>query len=39
MPRRVFDYAEQFAGWNLLISHQPFMLGLSTLVFLYNIVR
>ena len=31
MPRRVVDYAEQFAGWNLFISIASFMLGLSTL--------
>jgi cytochrome c oxidase subunit I len=39
MPRRVADYPEQFAGWNLFISLASFVLGLSTLVFLYNIVR
>src|SRR5213078_1322168 len=38
MPRRVADYSEQFAGWNLAISLASFGLGLSTLVFLYNIV-
>jgi cytochrome c oxidase subunit I len=38
MPRRVADYAEQFAGWNLAISIASFFLGLSTLIFLYNIV-
>jgi cytochrome c oxidase subunit 1 len=38
MPRRVFDYADQWAGWNLAISISSFMLGLSSLVFLYNIV-
>ena len=38
MPRRVADYAEQFAGWNLFISLSSFLVGLSTLVFLYNIV-
>ncbi|HLM49578.1 MAG TPA: cytochrome c oxidase subunit I [Solirubrobacteraceae bacterium] len=36
MPRRVADYAEQFAGWNMFISIASFGLGLSTLVFLYN---
>jgi cytochrome c oxidase subunit I len=39
MPRRVADYPEQFAGWNLFISLSSFVLGLSTLVFVYNIVR
>jgi len=38
MPRRVADYAQQFAGWNAFISIASFFLGLSTLVFLYNIV-
>ena len=38
MPRRVSDYAEQFAGWNLFISLSSFVLGLSTLVFVYNMV-
>ena len=38
MPRRVADYAEQFAGWNLFISLSSFVLGLSTLIFVYNIV-
>ncbi|TML98996.1 MAG: cytochrome c oxidase subunit I [Actinobacteria bacterium] len=38
MPRRVADYAEQFAGWNLAISIASFVLGLSTLVFVYNMV-
>jgi cytochrome c oxidase subunit 1 len=38
MPRRVADYSEQFAGWNLAISLASFCLGLSTLIFLYNMV-
>ena len=38
MPRRVFDYADQFASWNLVISIMSFGLGLSSLVFLYNMV-
>ena len=38
MPRRVADYADQFAAWNLAISIASFFLGLSTLIFLYNIV-
>ena len=38
MPRRVADYAEQFAGWNLFISIASFVLGPRTLVFLYNMV-
>src|SRR5215211_6855709 len=38
MPRRVADYPEQFAGWNLFISLSSFVLGLSTLIFVYNMV-
>jgi cytochrome c oxidase subunit 1 len=38
MPRRVADYAEQFATWNIVISLSSFVLGLSTLVFVYNMV-
>jgi cytochrome c oxidase subunit 1 len=38
MPRRVADYAQQFAGWNLFISIASFFVGLSTLIFVYNMV-
>jgi cytochrome c oxidase subunit 1 len=38
MPRRVADYAEQFAAMNLAITLASFVLGLSMLVFLYNMV-
>ena len=38
MPRRVAEYAEKFAAWNLFISVSSFILGLSTLIFLYNMV-
>jgi cytochrome c oxidase subunit 1 len=38
MPRRVSDYAPQFADWNMFISIASFALGASTLVFLYNMV-
>jgi cytochrome c oxidase subunit 1 len=38
MPRRVAEYAQKFATWNLLISISAWMLGLSTLVFIYNVV-
>jgi cytochrome c oxidase subunit I len=36
MPRRVADYPEHFAGWNLFMSVSSFVLGLSTLLFVYN---
>jgi cytochrome c oxidase subunit I len=38
MPRRVYDYADTFSTWNLVISIFSFVLGLSTLIFAYNIV-
>ena len=38
MPRRVAEYADKFAAWNLFISISAFILGASTLIFLYNIV-
>jgi cytochrome c oxidase subunit I len=38
MPRRVADYASEFATWNLIISLASFGLGLSSLIFLYNMV-
>src|SRR5881398_1342228 len=38
MPRRVSDYVDQFAGWNLAISIASFGLGLSTLIFAYNMI-
>jgi cytochrome c oxidase subunit I len=38
MPRRVADYASKFGDLNLAISIMSFGLGLSTLVFLYNMV-
>jgi cytochrome c oxidase subunit 1 len=38
MPRRVEDYASKFSDLNLFISIMSFGLGLSTLIFLYNMV-
>ena len=38
MPRRVSDYAQEFATWNLIESLASFALGLSTLIFLYNVI-
>ena len=38
MPRRVADYAQNFADWNLFISIMSWGLGLSTLFFLYNMI-
>ena len=39
MPRRVADYADRFADFNLFISIASFGLGASTVVFLYNMVK
>ncbi len=38
MPRRVATYASQFSDLNLFISICSWILGLSTLIFVYNIV-
>ena len=38
MPRRVATYSTQFADLNLFISICSWLLGLSTLIFLYNMV-
>jgi cytochrome c oxidase subunit I len=38
MPRRVADYAEQFATLNAIISVSSFIFGLSFLIFLYNMI-
>jgi cytochrome c oxidase subunit I len=38
MPRRVADYAQKYADWNLIISIMSWGLGLSTLFFLYNMI-
>src|SRR5438876_594903 len=38
MPRRVADYAHQYATLNAIISISAFIFGLSFLVFVYNIV-
>jgi cytochrome c oxidase subunit I len=38
MPRRVADYDPRFADLNMLISIGAFVLGASTLVFIYNMI-
>jgi cytochrome c oxidase subunit I len=38
MPRRVSDYPQTFANWNLFMSIASFALGASTVVFLYNMI-
>jgi cytochrome c oxidase subunit I len=39
MPRRVPDYALQFAGFNMIASLGAFALGAAQLLFLYNVVK
>jgi cytochrome c oxidase subunit I len=39
MQRRIADYPSQFAPLNLASSLGSFLLGLSTLVFIYNVYR
>ena len=38
MPRRVADYAHQYAAWNGIISVSSFIFGMTFFIFLYNIV-
>jgi cytochrome c oxidase subunit I len=38
MPRRVWDYEDRFADWNLFMSIASFALGASTVIFLYNMI-
>jgi cytochrome c oxidase subunit I len=39
MPRRIPDYAQQFADWNMVSSIGAFGFGLSQLIFLYAVVK
>ena len=39
MPRRIPDYALQFADYNMVSSLGAFLLGASQLLLLYNVVR
>jgi cytochrome c oxidase subunit 1 len=38
MPRRVSDYADRFGDLNFIISIASFLLGASTVVFIYNMI-
>jgi cytochrome c oxidase subunit 1 len=38
MPRRVFDYSDEFGDLNLVISIASFVLGASVVIFLYNMI-
>ncbi len=39
MPRRIPDYAQQFADWNLIASVGAFGFGLSQLIFLWAVIK
>ena len=39
MPRRIPDYALQFADWNMMSSIGAFGFGLSQLIFLYVVIK
>ena len=39
MPRRIPDYAVQFAEWNMVSSIGAFVFGFSQLLFVYIIVQ
>jgi cytochrome c oxidase subunit 1 len=39
MPRRIPDYAQQFADWNMVASVGAFGFGFSQLLFLYVVVK
>jgi cytochrome c oxidase subunit 1 len=39
MPRRVWDYDDRFADWNMFMSISSFALGASTAIFLYNMIN
>ena len=39
MPRRIPDYATQFADWNMVSSLGGFVFGVSQLLFIYLVIR
>jgi cytochrome c oxidase subunit 1 len=39
MPRRIPDYALQFADWNAMSSVGAFILGFSHLLFIYIVIK
>jgi cytochrome c oxidase subunit I len=39
MPRRIPDYAVQFADWNMISSIGGFVFGLSQLLFVYIVIK
>ena len=39
MPRRIPDYAMQFADWNMMVSIGAFLFGISQLLFLFIVLK
>jgi cytochrome c oxidase subunit 1 len=39
MPRRIVDYPDAFAGWNMVSSIGSFISGLGTLVFFFGVAQ
>ena len=39
MPRRIPDYPEAFAGWNMVSSIGAYISAVGTLVFLYTMYK
>ena len=39
MPRRIPDYAMQFADWNMMVSVGAFLFGISLLLFLFIVLK
>jgi cytochrome c oxidase subunit 1 len=39
MPRRIPDYAQQFADWNMIASIGSFWFGASQLLFLWAVLK
>ena len=39
MPRRIVDYPDAFAGWNLVSSYGSFISGFGTLVFFFGVAE
>jgi cytochrome c oxidase subunit 1 len=39
MPRRIADYPDAFAGWNMISSYGAYISATGTLVFFYGVLR
>ncbi|MBT6119581.1 MAG: cytochrome c oxidase subunit I [Rhodospirillaceae bacterium] len=39
MPRRIPDYPDAFAGWNLVSSYGSYLSGIGTALFVYIVIR